>query len=264
MKSTTSNPPPETLELVSVTKEPMPAAAPRQPSSLDILDAAVRRGVTSENVAVVKEIIAMRREEMAFENKVAFNKAFFSLKSEIKTMDFYADKASKDKQGKVLFTYCSEKELATKLEPVLFTHGFTMLFGQRERDGGATALITLIHSAGHEETREYSVRSGATNIVKDATMADTSATTSAWRHLVIKMFGLKSRIQESDDPRNLGDTSKKITAAQAEELEHRCKMVNSHLPSFLKLAGAATFAEIPAVNYEVMDRLLASKEKAGR
>ena len=263
MKSTTSNPPPETLELAAVTKEPMPVTAPKL-TSLDILNTAVSGGITSESVGVVERIIAMRREELAFENKVAFNKAFFSLKSEIKTMDFYADKASKDKQGNVLFTYCSEKELATKLEPVLFKHGFTMLFGQRERDGGATALITLIHSAGHEETREYSVRSGSTNSVKDATMADLGATTSAWRHLVIKMFGLKSRIQESDDPRNLGDTSKKIAAAQAAELEHRCKMVNSHIPSFLKLAGATTFAEIPAVNFEVMDRLLKTKEQTGR
>ena len=264
MKSTTSNPPPETLELATVSRDPMPVAAPRHPSSLDILDAAVRGGVTSENVAVVKEIIAMRREEVAFEAKAKFNRAFFELKKEIAGMDFYADKAAKNNNDKVAYTYCSEKELASKLDPLLLRHGFTMLFGQRDDGGKTAAIITLVHQDGHEETREYSVRSGNTNAMKDATAADTGATTSAWRHLVIKMFGLKSRIQESDDPRNLGDTSKKITAAQAEVLEHRCKMVNSHIPSFLKLAGAATFSEIPAVNYEVMDRLLASKEKAGR
>ena len=264
MKSTTSNPPPETLELAAVTKEPMPVAAPRQPSSLDILDAAVRGGVTSENVAVVKEIIAMRREEVAFEAKAKFNRAFFELKKEIAGMDFYADKAAKNNSGVVAYTYCSEKELASKLDPVLFRHGFTMMFSQKNEDGKLIALITLVHQDGHEFTGDYSVRAGNTNAMKDATAADTGGTTSAWRNLVIKMFGLKSRIQESDDPRNLGDTSKKITAAQAAELEHRCKMVNSHIPSFLKLAGATTFAEIPAVNFEVMDRLLKTKEQTGR
>jgi hypothetical protein len=234
------------------------------PTSLEILDAAVRGGVTSENVAVVKEIIAMRREEMAHENKVEFNRAFFELKREISGMDFYADKAAKDNHGKVLYTYCSERELARGLEPVLFKHGFTMLFGQRDDSGKTVAIITLIHSAGHEETREYSVRSGSVNSVKDATAADTGATTSAWRHLVIKMFGLKSRIQEGDDPRNLGETNKKITPEQADELERRVQMTNGNVAAFLKLAGAGSFREISASNYDVMDRMLATKERAGK
>jgi hypothetical protein len=260
MKQTTSNQQPETLELATLPKEPMPVAA-RQPSSLDILDAAVRGGVTSENVAVVKEIIAMRREEVAFEAKAKFNRAFFELKSEISHMEIYADKAAMN-NGKVAYRYCSEGELSKCLEPLLLKHGFTMLFGQRDEAGKTAALITLIHCDGHEETREYSVRSGNTNAMKDATAADTGATTSAWRHLVMKMFGLKSRIQEDADPRNLGETNKKITQAQADGLEHRAKMINSHIPSFLKLAGATSFADIPAVNYDVMDRMLTSKERA--
>jgi hypothetical protein len=139
-----------------------------------------------------------------------------------------------------------------------------MLFGQRDDAGKTAALITLIHQDGHEETREYSVRSGSTNAMKDATAADTGATTSAWRHLVIKMFGLKSRIQESDDPRNLGDTNTRITPERADELERRAQLTNSNIPAFLKLAGAAKFSEIPAVNYDMLDRMLASKERVGR
>ena len=133
-----------------------------------------------------------------------------------------------------------------------------MLFGQRDDAGKTIAEITLIHKDGHEEKREYAVRSGNTNAMKDATAADTGATTSAWRHLVIKMFGIKSRIQEENDPRNLGDTNKKVTPEQAADLEHRVKMLNRNVPAFLKLAGAATFAEIPAVNYAVIDRMLKS------
>jgi hypothetical protein len=260
MKSTTSNPPQTpTLELSRVESKP-PVA---QPTSLDILDAAVRGGITSENVAVVKEIIAMRREEVALEAKAKFNRNFFALRQEIAQMDFYADKAAKTDSG-VAYRYCSEKELAAGLEPVLFRHGFAMLFGQRDENERTVAVITLIHCDGHEETREYAVRSGATNRLKDATAADTGATTSAWRHLVIKMFGLKSRIREDDDPRNLGDTSTKVTQEQAGELERRVKMLNSNVSAFLKLAGATSFTDIPAVNYEVMDRLLQAKEKAAR
>jgi hypothetical protein len=249
-------------ELLPAVQTPQDVARPA-PTSLDILDAAVRGGITSENVAVVKEIIAMRREEVALESKSKFNRSFFELKQEISGMDFYADKAAKTDGGAIAYRYCSEKELAAGLEPVLFRHGFAMLFGQRDEGERTVAIITLIHKDGHEETREYSVRSGATNRMKDATAADTGATTSAWRHLVIKMFGLKSRIREEDDARNLGDGGK-ITAAQAEELERRVHETNSNLPAFLKLAKANNFAEIPAIQYDILDALLRTKEARGR
>ncbi len=165
-------------EMELVTTQPMAPVEPRPAqslTSLDILESAVRGGITSENVAVVKEIIAMRREEMAHDAKAKFNRAFFRLRQEIAKMDFYADKAAKDDSGRVAYRYCSEKELSAGLEPVLFKHGFTMLFGQEDGDGKTTAVVTIIHEDTQEETRKFSVRSGATNRMKDATAADTGA-----------------------------------------------------------------------------------------
>ena len=240
MKNITEQP-----SLAVAVNEPMPLAKPPL-TSLEILDAAVRGGVTSENVAVVREIIAMRREEVKEQNKAKFNRAFFELKVEISKMDFYADKAALNSSKVVAYTYCSEKELASKLDPVLLRHGFTMLFGQRDDAGKTAAIITLIHEDGHEETREYSVRSGNTNAMKDATAADTGATTSAWRHLVIKMFGLKSRIREEDDARNLGDINTKITPDQAAELEIRLANVHKPAKQFLDWVGYPTFSDIPS------------------
>jgi hypothetical protein len=163
--------------------------------------------------------------------------------------------------GKVAYSYCSETELSSMLEPVLLKHGFTMMFGQRSDEGKIVAIITLIHEEGHEETREYSVRSGNTNALKDATAADTGATTSAWRHLVIKMLGIKSRIREDADPRNLGG---KVTKEQAEELEQRVAITNSNRATFLKMAGVDSFAAIPTLKYEVLDQLLRMKEQKGK
>jgi hypothetical protein len=243
-------------KLAKMESQELPVAT-RPLTSLDILDAAVRGGITAENVATVRELVAMRREEVALEAKSKFNRAFFELREEIGKMNFYADKQAEN-NGKVLYTYCSEKELAAGLDPVLFKHGFAMLFGQREETGRSVAVITLIHKEGHEETREYSVRSGRTNSAKDDTAADTGATTSAWRHLVIKMFGLKSRIQEDADPRNLGG---KVTKGQADELERRVAETNTNRATFLKMAGVESFIEIPTLKYEVLDQLLRLKER---
>jgi len=232
------------------------------PTSLEILDAAVRGGVTSENVAVVKEIIAMRREEVALESKAKFNRSFFELRKEISTMKFYADKEAQTDSGKVAFRYCSEAEITSKLDPVLFKHGFTLMFGQETDGDKSTAVVTLTHEDGHDETRRYSVRSGGTNRMKDATAADTGATTSAWRHLVIKWFGLKSRTSETDDARNLGDIATKITKEQADELEHRVAMANANKVAFFEFAGAnvKSFSDIAAIDYPRCDRMLKRKE----
>jgi hypothetical protein len=257
MKTITENPQPD---LAVATREPLAIAPAARLTSLDILESAVRGGITSENVAVVKEIIAMRREEINEAAKAEFAKAFFKLKKSIAETSLYADKSATNKDNKVAYTYCSETEISDKLEPVLFANGFAMLFGQRKDEGGVVAIITLIHEAGHQETREYAVRAGSTNAMKDATAADAGSTTTAWRHLVIKMFGLKSRISESDDARNLGDTATKVTKAQSDELEHRLKMINGKVPDFLTLAGAKSFSDIPAAVYPILDRFLTKRE----
>ncbi len=250
----TANPQPD---LAVATTQPIPPPAAIPPTSLDILDAAVRGGVTSENVAVVKEIIAMRRDELKEQAKADFAKAFFKLKKTLSTTTIYADKDGPNNA----YTYCSETEISDRLEPILMANGFAMMFGQRKDATQVTAIITLIHEGGHSEDREYTVRVGPTNNMKGPDLADAGSTTTAWRHLAIKMFGLKSHICESDDARNLGDLAKKITKEQADELEHRLKMVNGKVADFLTLAGAASFAEIPAANYGICDRLLKSKER---
>lgn len=234
------------------------AVMPAPTSALSVLSAAIQGGITKDNVDVVERLVALRREEVREENKSAFARDYFQLR---KTMPpIYADKVAKDKGGNPVYTYCSEEEISKMLEPHLFAHNFAMLFGQRQEEGRVVAIVTLIHADGHQEIREYSVRTGATNAMKDATAADSGSTTTAWRHLMIKMFGLKSRIQAEDDARNEGGY---ITPAQAEELEHRLKMVNGEVARFLKVAEAETFATIRAGKYATLDQMLAKKE-AGR
>jgi hypothetical protein len=255
---------------MSTVKTELVVASTVLPSPLTILDAACRGGITAENVAVVKELAAMCREQQAAESKSAFNRDFFRLKQEINTLHLYADKEAKSRDGTVMYSYCSETELSEKLEPVLDRHHFSMLFSQERSGDTVTALITLIHEAGHEHISRYTVRVGPTNAAKDATAADAGSTTSAWRHLVMKMFGLKSRITEGSDPRLLGET---VTPEQAEEMQHRAKMVNAKEFWLLKMGGVTPATNTPTLDdykqlksgsYLVLDNFLKEKEKQGK
>lgn len=244
-------------ELDLVPPSPLTPAvqAPNAVTSLSILDAAVRGGITKENIEVVERLVALRRDEMKEESQRAFAKAFFQLRKSMP--ELYADKAAKDRSGAVAYTYCSEEEISKMLDPHLFAHGFTMLFGQRQEDARTVAVITLIHEGGHSETREFSVRAGNTNAMKDATAADVGSTTTAWRHLMIKMFGLKSRIRSEQDPRVEGGL---ITPEQADALERRVKLLNIDVKQFLAYANAATFPGIRENRFAELDEELTKRE----
>lgn len=242
-----------------------------QPTALDLLAGAIGTGITAENVAVVEKLVQLRREEVAEQSKKAFAMAFFKLKRDIASLDLHADKIAKNDSGVQMFTYCSEKEISDKLEPLLMSHGFAMLTDQKQQDGVITVTLTIIHEAGHSEDRSYGVRAGGTNRVKDATAADTSAATSAWRHLMIKNFGLKSRISEDGDPRNLGTA---ITPELANELQRRVKETNSNEHAIMSMAGIkvpasepvtiAHYKQVMTAKYEVIDQMLSMKERKGR
>lgn len=233
----------------------------RMPSPIEILEGVVKGGITSENMMVVKDLREIIREERDWMAKKSFNADFFNLKKDIATLQICADKVVKTDKGVIAYVSASEKELSEKLEPLLLKHGFTMLFGQRQDDNRTVAIITLMHQEGHDETREYAVRSGATNRMKDDTQADTGATTSAWRHLVIKFFGLKSRIREDDDARNVGNS---ITPEQAQLLRERVEACHADEAAFLRFAGATSYETIPALRYDELNKMLAKKEAAKR
>lgn len=238
----------------------------RQPTTMDLIQTALVGGVTTENVGVIERLAALRREEIAAVSKANFNRDFFALKRDIAKLNFYADKEAKNNTGKVMYVYCSETEMSDKLEPVLDRHNFSMLFSQ-ERDGDTvTAVVTLIHVGGHEHTSRFTVRVGSTNSAKDATAADAGSTTSAWRHLVMKLFGLKSRISDVQDPRLIGDL---ITETQAMNLQIAAQEVGMKEVVFLRLAGVTAgnppsledYLKIKTGSLGVLENVLAEKAK---
>lgn len=239
-----------------------PEPLPLEPSSLSpitILEAAVRGGITAENVAVVKELAAMVREHKADAAKAAFAKSFFELRMAMPI--FYADKEVLTKAGAVAFEYCSPQEIKDILEPLMLRNGFVTMTGQELSAGQVTATVTLMHEGGHSELRSYSCRVSPGNELMNPSKCDAAATTNAERHAFIKMFGLRTRKRDDDDARNLGTF---ITPDQAGELERRVMETESNMPAFLKLAGAQKISEILSGKYDMLDGLLRKKEQRGR
>ncbi len=249
--------PTESLELHDAQK---PALRHASSAPIDILEAAVRGGVTAENVAVVKELVQMCREQRAEDAKAAFAKAFFLLRKNMP--EIHADKKATNRAGETTFVYCSEEEIAKMLEPHLMSYGFAMLFGQTSTDGRITVNVTLMHEQGHSEAREFTVRSGTPNAMKDGAMCDAGGATTAWRHLMIKMFGLKSRIAENQGKFDATIEGSAITPDRVQYLRELLDETKSDLAKFLSMAGVDSLEKITAGSYDVLVRALLMKRKA--
>jgi hypothetical protein len=223
------------------------------PSPITILEAAVRGGITAENVAVVKELAQLCREQRADEAKAEFAKAFFRMRRNMPVI--YADREAKDRSGNTVYTYCSEEEISRALEPHWMAHGFAPLFGQKSEGGMITVEVTLMHEAGHSETRSFSVRSGTPNAMKDGAMCDAGGATTAWRHLMTKWFGLKSRISPVQDATVIGE---KIAPDKVQYLRELVRETKANEAKFLEFARVARYEDIGEADYA---RVVAALEK---
>jgi hypothetical protein len=242
---------------LSVIKSEAGAVARPIPTAIDILQAAIEKGITAENVAVVKEIRQMVREEREDAAKTAFNRAFFALRKEMPIA--YADKQVKTDSGALAFQYCSPQEIRDVLEPLMLRHGFCTMTSQ-EMDGETkvTVTVSLMHEAGHSVNGTFTIRVGQENRLVKGPQVVAGATTAAERHCLIKLFGLRTRISGEADARNIGSP---ITPEQAFELERRVAETNSDAAKFLKFAGAAKFTEIMSGRYDELDAFLRKKEQ---
>ncbi len=252
---------PENLSLETVPPDLPLVTQPATPSPILILQKAIDSGITAENVAVVKELVAMCREQRAEDAKAAFAKAFFQLRKNMP--EIYADKQAKNDSGNSTFSYCSEQEISEKLEPHLMAHGFAMLFGQSESEGRITVEVTLMHEGGHSEKREFTVRSGQPNRMKDAAMCDTGGATTAWRHLMMKWFGLKSRISDQQEAKIEGERiSPEKVMCLKEMLAELPGDPARNLSHLLAIAGVKSIEEVTEGSYGVLFRSLAARKAA--
>ena len=228
-----------------------------QPTAIDILQAAIEKGITSENVAVVKEIRQMVRDERDDHAKVAFHRAFFALRKEMPIV--YADKQVKTDSGAMAFQYCSPQEIKDVLEPLMLRHGFCTMTAQRmDNEATVTVIVSLIHEAGHQHDSTFTLRVGQENRLVKGPQVVAGATTAAERHCLVKLFGLRTRINPDGDANNLGTH---ITPEQAADLERRVAATKSDRDLFLRLAGAKTFAEIMSGRFSDLDAALAKRER---
>lgn len=228
----------------------LPAVTARGLSIEQVFEAVIEKQISPDNIAVMKQLLAMDAERK-------FNMAFVALQADLPQITATSTIPNRGKYEKF-------EDIMTVVSPILEKHGFSVSFSQDFKDNRIIETCHLRHVGGHSHPNSFAVRSGKAD---SDTQADCKASTTAKRNAFCNALNIVIRqdvLTEEHDATIEGDPNSKVTPAQADELERRAQLTNSNIPAFLKFAGATKFADIPANKYDELDSMLRSKERSGR
>lgn len=233
--------------------KPEASLALASPSIGQMIQAALDKGVTPENVVVVEKMLELYERLDAKNAEKAFNAAFVALQAELPII---VASTVIPNRGK----YERFEDVMKVVGPLLVKHGFTVSFSMDFREGRVLEICQLRHTGGYSQSNSFAVRTGKADT---ETQADCKAATTAKRNALLNCLNIVIRqdaLQDED-----GDASLEggfIQPDQVLYIEELLKETKADRPAFLKFAGADSVAEIGSAKY---NRLVAAlHKKAGR
>jgi hypothetical protein len=196
-------------------------------------------GITKENVDVVKELLAIRKEEKAAEAKADFASAFAALQSECQPIK--ASKAVPGKNDIIKYWYAPYEKIMEQVSPLLRNHGFAITFDTEIADGRVTATCTLMHRSGHERSNKFACRIGSGPPNSSEAQGDGAATTYAKRFALCAALNIVVETGSDNDARPEGGF---ITQAEADELAKACEDSKADKAAVLAWLAAPSFEEV--------------------
>jgi len=176
------------------------AVAQRQqmPSLSDVTMALIEKATTSgAAVEVLKELRAMRAEDLAIEARQKFDLAFASFQAECPVIT--KDKNVSD-NGRHLYSYSPLEDIIAQVKPLLEKHGFNFKFDTdvTSQDGWVIAKCIIRHEGG--DTRESVAKFplGRGTSIMSATQVYSATLTFATRRVFCNAFGIVTAGEDMD------------------------------------------------------------------
>ena len=238
----------------------------------DMMHAAMARGLTTENVSVMKEMLGMFERMDAKQAEKAFTQALARIQSFCRGR-VHAVKPVPNNDGSIRYRYADLDEIMTVVQPALDREGMAVSFDTTYENNRLFAICELSHKGGHKASKRYGVQIGTGPPKASITQADGSAITYAKRGAICNWFNIVANKDNDgaggDDVRDLGSY---ITPEQAKSLRARVLATGSNMDAFLKYAQSPVsdqateadivlaFERIPSSMYPTLDTTLRKKE----
>jgi len=212
-------------------------------------------GVRPEDVQSLAMMMQLQKEQTDKQEERDFAAAFHALQKE--SVNVRANKPVPGKDG-IKFVYANFQEIMDQVSPLLGEHGFSLSFEPQRGEKTVTMTCVLQHVSGHSKKYSMEVRIGTGPPGSSECQADGAAYEYAKRLALCSALNI---VVDKSDVKIEGDA---ITPEQAAHLESRLRAVNGDVQAFLKLAKAASFADIRSARYGMLDRALTTKEKGSK
>lgn len=239
---------------LALTKQEPQAVARPEPDALDMMRAVIEKGVTAENVAVMQELVKLKKVMDDQKAERDFAAAFVALQTEMPAVKAIQPVPNND--GSVRYRFAPYEEIMAQVLPFLKKHGFSVTFSTEFAEGRLIKTCTLQHIGGHSKSNKFAVRIGSGPPKATECQADGAASTYAKRFALCDALNIQ--IDHDTDARAEGQA---VTPEQAAEIEHRVKMLNLNVEAFLKYAHTKSFADIHSATYPMIDDFLQRKER---
>lgn len=227
-----------------------------------VLNEAIKKGVTPENMGVIERMVALMERQQEKKAERDFAAAFVKLQAEMPRIE--ASKPVPDKSGNLKYRFAPFEEIMASVRPVLQANGFTVAFSMSFSEGRIIEECTLQHVGGHSRKNSFAVRIGHGPPGSSESQADGAAATYAKRFALCNALNIviesdsDGRTDPQNDARNEGEL---ISRDKIQYLREAIAETGSSEAGLLKVAGVATFEEIREGIYPVLVRLVNLRRK---
>lgn len=197
----------------------------------------------------IERMIAMQRDVEANEARKAYASAFAEMQPHLPIV---AKRGKSSQHG----SYGLWEDIVEEVMPVTGKFGFSISFRTKPLEKGVEITCKLMHREGHFEETSYPFPLD-TSGSKNAVQAIGSTVSYGKRYTACAMLNIVTKGEDTD-----GNTpNATLSDAQQERLKGLCEQTNTDLGTFLKIAKASSFDTIKAGSFEVLEQLLAVKQR---
>ncbi len=224
-----------------------------------MIEAITQSGVSAENMAVLERMMALYEQVETKNAEKAFAQAFVALQSDLPAIQ--ASKAVPNRDGTIRYHFAPYESIMEQVKPYLQKHGFTISFSTDYSQTAPIRLVktcTLQHVGGHAKTNSFAARVGDGPPGSSPAQGDGAASTYAKRFVLCDALNIVIAGMD-DDARAEGGP---ITLEEARDFQMRVENLNANRDKFLAVAGATSYATIPASKWATLDEMLRKKESA--
>lgn len=204
------------------------------------------------DVAKLDKLMDLQEREMNRLAKIAFNKDFTAMQSEITTV-------TKSKQGHN-YKYATLEDIVDIVRPTLEKHGFAVSFGVNTTSD-IIVTCTLMHKEGHSIETTMQLPADKTGS-KNAVQAIGSSVSYAKRYTLSSLLNIATR-DDDDAQAAMQQDQRTITRGQSQTLESKYEKLpkerQEKFDSWLSSLGANSISEVKASQFNTV---LANLNKA--